>query len=51
MPRGCSGNEKERSWKADMFGHQNFENQARIQGFIAMTIKSLAQKVLGAMAF
>ena len=39
VPRGCSGNEKERSWKADMFRHKNFENQIKIEGVMALTIK------------
>ena len=40
VPRGCSGNEKERSWKADMFRHQNFENRTKIEGVMAVTIKT-----------
>ena len=39
VPHGCSGNEKERSWKADMFRHQNFENRIKIEGVMALTIK------------
>ena len=29
------------SWKADMFRHQNFENRTKIEGVMAMTIKTL----------
>ena len=39
LPRGCSVNEKERSWKVDMFRHQNFENRTGIEGVMALTIK------------
>ena len=39
VPHGCSANEKERSWKVDMFRHQNFENRTNIEGFMASTIK------------
>ena len=39
VPRGSSENEKERSWKADMFRHQNFENRIKIEGVMALTIK------------
>ena len=38
-PRGSSVNEKERSWKADMLRHQNFENRTKIEGVMALTIK------------
>ena len=30
--------EKVRSWKVDMFRHQNFENRTKIEGVMAMTI-------------
>ena len=39
MPRGCAVNEKERSWKADMLRHKNFENRTKIEGVMALTIK------------
>ena len=39
VPRGCSVNEKERSWKANMFRHKNFENQIKIEGVMALTLK------------
>ena len=39
VPRGCALNEKERSWKADMFRHKNFENRTKIEGVMALTIK------------
>merc|ERR1711911_14423 len=39
VPRGCALNEKERSWKADWFRHQNFENRTKIEGVMALTIK------------
>ena len=39
LPRGCSVNEKERSWKADMFRHKNFENRIKIEGVMALTLK------------
>ena len=35
MPRGCAENEKERSWKADMFRH----NRTKIEGVKALKIK------------
>ena len=41
VPRGWSHNEKERSWNAEMFRYQNFENRTRIEGVMAMTIKTL----------
>ena len=40
VPRGCAVNEKERSWKADVFRHKNFENQTKIKGVMALTIKT-----------
>ena len=39
VPRGCSANEKERSWKANMFRHKNFENRIKIEGVMALTFK------------
>ena len=39
MPHGWSLNEKERSWKVDVFRHQNFENRTKIEGVMALTIK------------
>ena len=40
VPRGCSVNENERSWKADMFRHKDFENRTKIEGVMALTIKN-----------
>ena len=39
VPRGYSENEKERSWKAVMFRHKKFENQIKIEGVMASTLK------------
>ena len=39
MPRGCTANEIERSWKADKLRHKNFENRTKIEGVMALTIK------------
>ena len=40
VPHGCAVNEKERSWKADVFRHKNFENRTKIEGVMALTIKT-----------
>ena len=39
VPRGCWVNKNWRSWKADMFRHNNFENQNKIEVVMALTIK------------